>query len=223
MLRVNLGILMGYEVYRLEDFIKLRKDNIKELHKIFYERMRISLRVGLFPSDLVKETDKTVFVYSFLEIVVDFIYRKFGLTEKKIVIMKEVPFSIVLGERLRKIIADYSVVASESESSLVVVECKTASCDEAVKQCVAYLTAMFKGQTVYGICTNTRRYRFITYNPDLKEPRRYEGFKISRDFTLIFPDMFNLEELWLAEKTQAIDILYTILTDQLELPPLSSI
>ena len=125
-----------------------------------------------FPSDLVKETDKTVFVYSFLESVVVFIYRKFGLAKERIVIMKEVPFSIVLEARLRKMIADYSVVASEGdESSLVVVECKTASCDQAVKQCMAYLITMFKDQTVYGICTNTRRYRFISYNPDLKEPR----------------------------------------------------
>ena len=106
--------------------------------------------------------------------------------------------------------------------NLIVADSKQFACDEGLPQIVGYMQAAFNaggGVPVFGICSNVQKYKFLKYDPSDKSEGSVQGFKLYRDFTLLFPQMFEqgFKQVWLDEHTEFLRILYSIIYEQLEL------
>ena len=227
-LSVDVLKVLRSEIYHLDRFITLPEDDLSELYETVYEGM-----VGLigntgFPFDIILETQKTHYISDFINRCVRFVKIEFHLDEDQLRWGAQAMLPLTL-DRERTVKADYVVYGEKDEGKkyyLAVVECKTSACDDAAKQTIGYLKSAFDlnrdGRTVYGICTNVRRIRFMSYNPNHTDHESYKGFRVTEDFCFLFPRMTiddDYKQLWKDRHTKPIDIFFAIIAKLLELPP----
>ena len=217
-LSVDIRKLLCKEIWDLKEMIELSADDLSELFESVYETMSELIKQKGFPHDLIREGRKSFYVQRLVEELVKFVKKQFKLKSEHLRWDDEVEFEVLLGGLLKTIKADYAIYSEKDgvrNYYLAVLECKSFSCDEGVKQNVGYMKAIFHlnqdQHTVFGFCSTAKRFNFMSFNPAHIGDDVVDGFKLFEDMRFLFPKMVdpNFKAKWLEQCTQIVRIMYT--------------
>ena len=239
-LGVSIVGLLSYKTLRVTDIVPLKKLNNEELDDLLekvYQALSSHYKKSarVYPHIYTPESFKRRYVLAFFEAVKSFIIEKHACFEDTLIFNTEEQFiTNLLGREDQKIKADVSVVLMEpvkmsnavkrikvakpSKTFLSVVECKSMSVDDAVKQCLAYLAAASKANgdndMIYGLNSDGSTFSLLAYDPT--DPEKCD---LSPTYSLMFPRMFLEEnkEVWKRECSTIPRLVHTIICNKLNI------
>lgn len=224
------GKLIGVNFQKLLNREKLAlsgvpetNDDLDNLYVRLFNRIVPMISAESYPSDLADETLKSSFAYALLIEVVFELQRKYNLTDDDLVVKRNYPFSAVLGGRRKEIEADFVVLRRKKGHRLfiAVVDCKSSTCAAGLKKCAVYAKecafVLNGGGVVYGLCSTGVYFNLLKYEPkgDPKKPEL--DFEVMQQTRFLFADMANHKDVWKANNTRIVKIVYSILWEQLGL------
>ena len=211
-------------VNTIDEILTIKATKPPELSELFeevYKALDDEARETGYPNRNTSEAHKSGFVRRLVSEVIKHIKKNFGVADNRLRRVEQARLDFKVRNIVKSVIADFLISDEEHKLFLAAFECKAADPGNGLQQCVAYLISIFENRKkpVYGLYTDGTCYSLLSYSG----VQSAEGFKIfdleSMGTNFMFKEMFTekSKKLWLEKSTIVIEVIYTILCNELNI------